>query len=124
MVEAKKSSPQMYQRYRPTAAKPTAAGIALASVAVEDDERPSTGTEGVGITRSRSVGSDGGIATMNRELAVAERLGGGRLPGGHGEDLVEQARRRGLERLRIVHDAADVEVDVVGHLARGARVAG
>ena len=60
---------------------------------------------------------------MNRELTVPEAFGGRLLAGGDGEHLGKQSIRRRVERFRIVHDPADVDVDVVGHLPRRARVA-
>src|SRR5258706_7165310 len=65
---------------------------------------------------------DCGIPPMNRELAVAEALGGRRPARRHLEHFVEQPARRGVERLVLAHHPADVDVDIVRHALRRARV--
>ena len=64
------------------------------------------------------------ISPMDRELAVSQLLGDGLTPRRDGQHLAEQTVGRVSQRLRLVHDSADIDVDVVGHLPRRAAVAG
>ena len=64
-----------------------------------------------------------GIASVDRELAVAERFGGGGLAGRDRKHLGEEPIGSGVERIGVVHDAAHVDVDVIRHLAGRASVA-
>ena len=61
---------------------------------------------------------------MDRELAVSQLFRDGLAAGSHREHLLEQTVCRGIERFGLVHDPADVDVDVVRHVARGPHVAG
>src|SRR5262245_23064744 len=64
------------------------------------------------------------VAAMNGELAMQQALTGRWCPRAHGQDLVEESCRGRVHRQGVGDDGADVEVDVVGHRARRAGVAG
>src|SRR6478735_2589586 len=64
--------------------------------------------------------SDGRVSTVNRELAVAEPFGRGLLARSNRQHFVEQAVCRLVQRLGVRHHATDFEIQVVGHLPRGA----
>src|SRR5262245_57130165 len=110
MVAAKNSSAQMVHRRYPTAAS----GLVTASA-------PWTRVEAWSITHLS--GSDRGVASVNRELAVAEPLRRRLASARDREHFIEETGGGTLERVGIVDDAADIEIDVVGHLPRRAAVA-
>src|SRR5437773_3876949 len=99
MVVAKNSNPQMTHRKLPTRSL---------KVVVAMDYGP----------------SDGGIASMDRELAMTQALGRGILPGADRQDFVEEPARGRLEGFLVVQHAADVEVDIVAHRLGRPRVPG
>src|SRR5262245_45134441 len=66
--------------------------------------------------------SNRGIPPMDRKLAVTEALGGGCSPRAHVDHMCIQPLGRALKRFGLAHHAADVEIDVVSHRLRGARV--
>ena len=55
---------------------------------------------------------------MNRELAVAEPLGGGRLPEHTASTSSNSRSAAVVQRLPAVEYAADVGVEIVGHRLR------
>src|SRR5262244_2856852 len=99
MADAKKSSAQMPHRTREAV---VGAVRAAGTVATSPSNRR--------------------VASMDRELAVQEALAGRRGPVADRKQLFEQSRRGRVDWRGFGDYAADVEVDVVGHARRGARV--
>src|SRR5260221_14625537 len=99
MVVAKNSNPQMTHRNLPTRSFKVVVAMYYGS-------------------------SDGGMASMDRELGVPEALGRGILSGADRQGLVEETTRGRLEGFLVVQHTADVEVDIVAHRLGRPRVPG
>ena len=85
------------------------------------DARPETGVRLAACSRGRRhvrASSDGGIASMDCELAVPEAFRGGIAAGTDRQHFVEQPPRGRLQRFLVVEHAADVEVDVIAPSTR------